>query len=135
MPQLTDHIVFKDQKLADKFRNRQMPMADLYEAYFDGAIDIPGDIYAFLKDRQLLVKNTLTRRHLEWAVTHFIPEATNHTKSQDKRIVREHYDRGNDFFGWLLVLHVADIWEQRRTNGDAPLPIEKVLAAGQPLTV
>jgi ribonuclease G len=32
-------------------------------------------------------------------------------------------------------LHVADIWEQRRTNGDAPLPIEKVLAAGQPLTV
>jgi sphingolipid C9-methyltransferase len=102
MPKLTDHIVFNDQKLAEKFRNRQIPMADLYEAYFDGDIDIPGDIYAFLKDRNLLVKNTLTRRHFEWAVTHFIPEATIHTKSQDKRIVREHYDRGNDFFGWFL---------------------------------
>jgi len=102
MPKLTDHIVFNDTKLARKYANKPMPMAHLYEAYFDGDIDIPGDIYAFLNDRQILVKNTLTKRHLQWAVTHFIPEATIHSKSQDERIVREHYDRGNDFFGWFL---------------------------------
>jgi ribonuclease G len=32
-------------------------------------------------------------------------------------------------------LHVADIWEQRRPNGEGARPIEKVLAEGQPLLV
>ncbi|HSG75555.1 MAG TPA: ribonuclease G [Burkholderiales bacterium] len=32
-------------------------------------------------------------------------------------------------------LHVADIWEQRRADGEAAKPIEKVLAEGQPLLV
>jgi ribonuclease G len=32
-------------------------------------------------------------------------------------------------------LHVADIWEQRRPNGESARPIEKVLAEGQPLLV
>ncbi|HZN87110.1 MAG TPA: ribonuclease G [Burkholderiales bacterium] len=32
-------------------------------------------------------------------------------------------------------LHVADIWEQRKANGEAPRPIEKVLAEGQPVLV
>ncbi len=32
-------------------------------------------------------------------------------------------------------LHVADIWEQRKPSGEAPKPIEKVLAEGQPVLV
>ncbi len=32
-------------------------------------------------------------------------------------------------------LHVADIWEHRRPNGEAARPIEKILAEGQPLLV
>ena len=32
-------------------------------------------------------------------------------------------------------LHVADIWELRKGNGEAPRPIEKVLAEGQPVLV
>ena len=32
-------------------------------------------------------------------------------------------------------LHVADIWEQRKPNGEPSKPIEKVLAAGQPVLV
>jgi cyclopropane fatty-acyl-phospholipid synthase-like methyltransferase len=102
MAKITDHIVFNDKKLERKYARARMPMADLYEAYFDGDIDIPGDIYAFLEDRALFVKNTITKRHLSWALTKFVPEATIHSKSQDKRIVREHYDRGDDFFGWFL---------------------------------
>jgi hypothetical protein len=77
-------------------------MSTLYEAYFDGDIDIPGDLPAFLKQRNLFVKYTLTPAHLKWAVTNFVPEVTIHSKAQDQRIVREHYDRGNDFFGWFL---------------------------------
>src|SRR5687768_17737070 len=32
-------------------------------------------------------------------------------------------------------LHVADIWEQRKANGEAARPIERILAEGEPLLV
>ncbi|MEZ4220235.1 MAG: class I SAM-dependent methyltransferase [Polyangiaceae bacterium] len=102
MPALTDYVVFKDQKLARKYANKRIPMATLYEAYFDGDIDIPGDIYEFLANRNLFVNYNLTPMHFKWAVTNFLPEVAIHSKTQDTRIVREHYDRGNDFFGWFL---------------------------------
>jgi hypothetical protein len=102
MNRLSTHVVFNDKKLARKYATARMPMATLYEAYFDGALDIPGDIYALLRDRNLFVKYTLTPKHMKWAVTNFVPEVLIHSKQQDERIVREHYDRGNDFFGWFL---------------------------------
>ncbi len=102
MKSLSDYVVFNDKKLAAKYATKRIPMATLYEAYFDGDLDIPGDIYEFLRNRDLFVKYSLTPMHFKWAVTNFVPEVTIHTKSQDERIVREHYDRGNDFFGWFL---------------------------------
>jgi cyclopropane fatty-acyl-phospholipid synthase-like methyltransferase len=102
MKSLTDHVIYNDKKLAKKYATERIPMATLYEAYFDGAIDIPGDIYALLRDRNLFVKYTLTPQHLKWMVTNFVPEVMIHSKQQDERIVREHYDRGDDFFGWFL---------------------------------
>jgi len=102
MNKLTDYVVFNDKKLAQRYASKRIPMSTLYEAYFDGDIDIPGDIYAFLRNRNLFVKYSLTPQHFKWAVTNFVPEVAIHSKSQDERIVREHYDRGNDFFGWFL---------------------------------
>ncbi len=99
---LTDHVVFKDERLAARYTHKRIPMATLYEAYFDGDIDIPGDIDSFIENRHRLVSYDIERRHIEWLVTHFLPEALVHTQKQDTRIVREHYDRGNDFFGWFL---------------------------------
>jgi cyclopropane fatty-acyl-phospholipid synthase-like methyltransferase len=99
---LTDFVVFHDRALERKYANERIPMSVLYEAYFDGAIDIPGDMYEFLQNRDLFVKYTLTPSHFRWAVTNLIPEVAIHSKEQDKRIVREHYDRGNDFFEWFL---------------------------------
>ena len=116
MPSLTDHVVFNDKKLASKYATKRIPMAVLYEAYFDGDIDIPGDIYAFLRNRDLFVKYTLQPMHFRWALTNFLPEAAIHSKSQDRRIVREHYDRGNDFFGWFLgerMVYTSAFFENR----------------------
>jgi sphingolipid C9-methyltransferase len=100
--EISDFLVFNDRRLERRFGNGSVPMSTLYEAYFDGAVDFKGDIEAFLRSRNEFVKYTLTWRHLRWAVTNFIPEVTIHSKDQDRRIVREHYDRGNDFFGWFL---------------------------------
>jgi cyclopropane fatty-acyl-phospholipid synthase-like methyltransferase len=116
MARLTDYVVFKDSKLAHRYANKPIPMATLYEAYFDGAIDIPGDMYALLRSRHDFVTWSLTKDHLRWAVTNFIPEVAIHSKSQDQRIVREHYDRGNDFFGWFLgerMVYTSAFFESR----------------------
>lgn len=102
MKRLTDYVLFKDKRLARKYADRKIPMSTLYEAYFDGDVDIPGDIYALLRDRNLFVDYKLTKEHVKWFVTNFVPEVTIHSKQQDERIVREHYDRGDDFFGWFL---------------------------------
>jgi cyclopropane fatty-acyl-phospholipid synthase-like methyltransferase len=102
MKTLTDYVVFNDRKLALRYSHKPIPMSVLYEAYFDGDIDIPGDIYELLRNRNAFVNYSITKEHLKWAVTNFVPEVVIHSKDQDRRIVREHYDRGNDFFGWFL---------------------------------
>ncbi len=102
MSTLNDYVVFKDQKLAKRYANRPIPISVLYEAYFDGDLDIVGDIDRVLAKAQRVREVQPDAAHLRWAVTNFVPEVAIHSKSQDKRIVREHYDRGNDFFGWFL---------------------------------
>lgn len=98
-----DFVVFHDKKLESKYRDApSIPMSTLYEAYFDGAVDIPGDLFRLLQRRHLFVKYTLTQEHLKWAVTNFVPEVSIHSKAQDERLVREHYDRGNEFFRAFL---------------------------------
>lgn len=103
MAKLTDYVVFNDAALAKKYGGSgPIPMSTLFEAYFDGALDIPGDLYAFLDRRHELVTFNLTQDHFKFFFTRFIPEVAIHSKAQDERIVREHYDRGNDFFAAFL---------------------------------
>ncbi len=105
MSKLSDYVVFNDPKLAAKYGGNSstpIPMSDLFEAYFDGALDIPGDLYELLDKRHLFVNYRITKDHLKFFFTNFIPEVAIHSKAQDERIVREHYDRGNDFFEAFL---------------------------------
>ncbi len=101
MTKLTDLVVINDPKLAARYAAGKMPMTTLFEAYLDGEVDIP-DMDKFLDARRDLVSYTLTKHHLEFFVTRFIPEVAIHSKQQDERIVREHYDRGDDFFEAFL---------------------------------
>jgi hypothetical protein len=74
MGKLTDYVVFLDSKLAQKFAHDRIPIDTLWEAYFDGAIDIPGDIYRLLEDRHAVAKHPFTREHVKYFVTKFVPE-------------------------------------------------------------
>jgi len=98
---LTDLVSFQDCSFAARYATRKIPMTTLFEGYLDGLIDIP-DMDAFLDARRELVSYALTKQHLEFFVTRFIPEVAIHSKEQDERIVREHYDRGDDFFDAFL---------------------------------
>jgi cyclopropane fatty-acyl-phospholipid synthase-like methyltransferase len=102
MAKLTDYVHFNDEKLAKKYRNTEIPMSVLYESYFDGELDIKGDVLAMLRERQSLVKYNITRQHLQWAMTNFVPDVVNHSRAQDERAIRERYDRSVDFFEFFL---------------------------------
>ncbi len=102
MQPITHYIEFSDKKLKQRCLDGKIPMETFYEAYFSGDLDFKTDVCDFLSARNDFVRFSFTPSHLKWAVTHFIPEVAIHSKSQDQRIVREHYDRGNDFFGWFL---------------------------------
>jgi cyclopropane fatty-acyl-phospholipid synthase-like methyltransferase len=98
---LTDFVAFRDSTFAARHAAGKIPMTTLFEAYLDGLVDIP-DMDAFLDARRDLVTYTLTRHHVEFLFTRFLPEVAIHSKAQDERIVRDHYDRGNDFFEAFL---------------------------------
>ncbi len=98
---LTDLVVFHDKNLAAKYANAKIPMSTLFEAYLDEAVDIP-DMDAFIDARNQLVTFNLTSDHVKFLFTRMIPEVAIHSLDQDRRIVREHYDRGDDFFEAFL---------------------------------
>ncbi len=100
---ISDFVTFEDAALGRKWSGRKVPMSDVYEAYFDGKLDIPQDKWEeFFATRHETMSFRLTNSHIRWAFTNFLPEVTIHSKAQDSRIVSEHYNRGNDFFEWCL---------------------------------
>jgi sphingolipid C9-methyltransferase len=102
MGQLSDYVVFKDEALRARFAHKKIPIDTLFEAYFDGALDIPGDIYELLRDRHAIVEHKFTPAHVRYFLTRFVPEFSVHSKQLDEKLVRWHYDRGNDFFSAFL---------------------------------
>jgi sphingolipid C9-methyltransferase len=102
--ELAELLVFDDPSLARRWRrSRKVPMSELYEAYIAGRVDIPAASWTPLfRSRHELFSFRITSSHLKWAFTNFLPEVALHSRRQDRRIVGEHYDRGNDFFGWFL---------------------------------
>jgi cyclopropane fatty-acyl-phospholipid synthase-like methyltransferase len=104
MTNLADYVQFRDSKLASRYGGgtAKIPMSTLYEAYLDGKLDIP-DMDAFLDARRDIVSyDAFTEEHLKFFFGRMIPEVAIHSKSQDERIVRDHYDRGDDFFAAFL---------------------------------
>ena len=97
----------------------KIPMETFYEKYFDGAVSIKGDTLDALEYRHDWVNFRMTLSLYRFFLTSFIPEMIMHTRSQgmwkqffkcratrlttaDEEQVRDHYDRGDDFYSWFL---------------------------------
>ena len=103
MRTVADYVKFDDGALARKWAAKRVPISDVYEAYLDGKIDISEQTWDEFFDRRFEIMSfRLTGSHVKWAFTNFLPEVAIHSLRQDKEIVSEHYDRGNDFFEWFL---------------------------------
>jgi cyclopropane fatty-acyl-phospholipid synthase-like methyltransferase len=101
MTRLRDCVTFKRHDLAARYAARKIPMSTLLEAYLDEDLDIV-DMDTFLDARASLVSYTLTRQHAQQLITRMVPEWAVHSLELDARLVRAHYDRGDDFFRAFL---------------------------------
>jgi len=118
------YIDIHDEELKKNYHGKnKIPMQIFHDAYFDGKIDIKGET-PFIRSRQYLsfeprltrhppgdVLDILELRH-DFTLFHFtpelfkyvflnlIPEVVVHSAAQDEEQVRDHYDRGDDFYNW-----------------------------------
>jgi cyclopropane fatty-acyl-phospholipid synthase-like methyltransferase len=100
---ITDLVVVKDNNVAPRYKNGvKTPITTFIEDYMNGRVDLNCDVQDLFKARTQFFNYQFVGHHLKFLFSRFIPEVAIHSKAQDERIVRDHYDRGNDFFGGFL---------------------------------
>jgi len=97
------YLNFKRDSDKRKYRGRQrIPMETFHEMYFAGEVDFKGDCLEVMEYRHDWANFRFTLSLFWFFLTGMMPEVIMHTRSQDEEQVRDHYDRGDDFYGWFL---------------------------------
>jgi cyclopropane fatty-acyl-phospholipid synthase-like methyltransferase len=96
------YLVFKDAALKAKYNGKTIPLEELLEAYIEQQVDIKGDLLTALYSRHEFTRPILTMGHVKFFIKGFIPELLTHSRAQDMDQVRDHYDRGDDFYRAFL---------------------------------
>lgn len=100
---ILDLIVVRDPAVASKYKNGvKTPITTFIEDYMNGRVDVTVDVQQLILSRTHFFNYKLVGHHLKFILKDFLPSVTIHSKKQDERIIRDHYDRGNDFFGAFL---------------------------------
>lgn len=97
------YLEFKKDSDRLKYRgHNKIPMETFHEMYFNGDVDFKGDCLEALEYRHDWASFRFTISLIRFFLFGMIPEVIMHTRSQDEEQVRDHYDRGDDFYGWFL---------------------------------
>ncbi|CAH0025907.1 unnamed protein product [Clonostachys rhizophaga] len=97
------YLDFKNEADRLKYRGQtKIAMETFHEMYFDGEVDFKGDALEALEYRHDWASFRFTIGLIRFFLLGFLPEMIMHTRSQDEEQVRDHYDRGDDFYGWFL---------------------------------
>lgn len=97
------YLTFHSAEDRDKYYGRaKIPMETFHEKYFAGEVDVKGDMLDILEYRHDWASFRFTLSLFWYFLTGMMPEVIMHTRSQDEEQVRDHYDRGDDFYGWFL---------------------------------
>ncbi|KAF6752795.1 sphingolipid C9-methyltransferase [Ephemerocybe angulata] len=100
---IEEYITINDPELKKLYSGKQkIPMQVFHDAYFEGKIDVKGDILDILEQRHDWAKFNFTFELFKYVFCNFLPEVIVHSQSQDEEQVRGHYDRGDDFYEWFL---------------------------------
>ena len=97
------YLTFHDAADAETYKgNSKIPMETFHEMYFAGKVSFKGDALEALEFRHDWASFRFTLSLFKYFLLHMIPEVLVHSRSQDEEQVRDHYDRGDDFYGWFL---------------------------------
>ncbi|KAK6080391.1 Sphingolipid C9-methyltransferase 1-like protein 1 [Seiridium cupressi] len=97
------YLNFKKQSDRSKYYGKnKIPLETFAEMYFDGDVDFNGDCLEVLEYRHDWASFRFTWGLCRFFLFGMIPEVIMHSRSQDEEQVRDHYDRGDDFYGWFL---------------------------------
>ena len=99
---LEHYLKINNPEYAQYKEYSKIPMETFFEAYFDGDIDIKHDMLDLLENRYDWARFVFTMGQVKYFLSQWVPETLWHSRKQDKDQVREHYDRGNDFYNWFL---------------------------------
>lgn len=80
----------------------KIPMETFHELYFQGKVSFKGDCLDVMEYRHDWCNFRFTLSLFRYFLLGMIPEVILHSKSQDEEQVRDHYDRGDDFYTWFL---------------------------------
>lgn len=80
----------------------KIPIEIFFENYFEGKIDLEGDMLDTLEARHDWARFVWSVGQVKFFLTQWIPETLWHSKIQDDDQVRVNYDRGNDFYEAFL---------------------------------
>ncbi|WNG36487.1 methyltransferase domain-containing protein [Archangium violaceum] len=95
-------ILVRHPSVAARYQHGKTPITHLIEDYIHERVDIPGDFRDFIRERVQVAEYSFVGDHFKFLFSHFLPEVLIHSREQDERIGKAHYDRGNDFFSWFL---------------------------------
>lgn len=100
---LEHYMIIHDPELKSQYSGyTKIPMETFFEAYFVGKIDIVGDIMEMFEARHDWAAFQFTTGQFKFFLTQWIPETLWHSRNQDENQVRDHYDRGDDFYEAFL---------------------------------
>lgn len=99
---INDFVNFKDQRLQEQYQHGFIPLQVLYESYADDKLEFKTNLLDALESRAKYSTNRLMWWHVKFFFCNFLPDLLYHSKVQDTEQVRDHYDRGNDFYEAFL---------------------------------
>lgn len=97
------YLKFHDTEDAEKYKgSSKIPMETFHEMYFAGKVSFKGDALEAMEFRHDWASFRFTLSLFRYFLLGMLPEVLVHSRSQDEEQVRDHYDRGDDFYGWFL---------------------------------
>ena len=99
---ISDFVEVKNARLSGRYSKQKVCMGHFIEDYISEKVDINVSFEELLKHKDDIFDWSYVGHHYKFFFSRMIPEVLIHSKKQDERIIREHYDHKNDLFNWFL---------------------------------
>ncbi|MEQ6120559.1 cyclopropane-fatty-acyl-phospholipid synthase family protein [Reichenbachiella sp. MALMAid0571] len=99
---ISDFIEVKNPRVSGRYSKQKVAIGHFVEDYIAEKIDINIGMFELLSHRSEIFTYDYTNHHYYFFLSRMIPEVVIHSKKQDERIIRSHYDNKNDLFNWFL---------------------------------